>query len=159
MFKSPKVDQPASARAGGSGHSCDRRVRRGADAGEHAFTGHVGIDHHQPLRKLVVSSNNPTGMPLNFESLDADGTHRPYSNVAGLTGGLKIATARDDGTGMSLGGFSSRRVVQWHRRARRDRARRCPTAQRCRTRGSHSLVRLVRKADSTSIVLVCLAEI
>ena len=44
-------------------------------------------------------------MPNNFESLDADGTHRPYSNVAGLTGGLKIATARDDGTGMSLGGF------------------------------------------------------
>ena len=71
-----------------------------------AFTGHIGIEHHQPLRKLVVSSNNPTGMPGNFESLDADGTHRPYSNVAGLTGGLKIATARDDGTGMSLGGFA-----------------------------------------------------
>ena len=70
------------------------------------FSGNVGIDHHQPLRKVVVSSNNPTGLPLNFESLDADGTHRPYSNVAELTGGLKIATARDSGTGLSLGGFA-----------------------------------------------------
>jgi len=71
-----------------------------------AFSGHAGIEHHQPLRKLVVSANSPNGMPNNFESLDADGTHRPYSNVAGLSGGLKIATARDDGTGMSLGGFA-----------------------------------------------------
>jgi len=70
-----------------------------------AFAGHVGIEHHQPLRKVVVSSNNPTGVPLNFETLDADGTHRPHSNVARLTGGLKLATARDDGTGMSRGGF------------------------------------------------------
>ncbi len=69
------------------------------------FAAHVGIEHHQPLRKLVVSSNNPTGMPLNFETLDADGTHRPHSNVAGLTGGLKLATARDDGAGMTRGGF------------------------------------------------------
>lgn len=71
-----------------------------------AFSGHVGIEHHQPLRKVVVSANNPTGMPLNFESIDEDGTHRPYSNVAGLTGAQKIATARDDGAGLSLGGFS-----------------------------------------------------
>lgn len=71
-----------------------------------AFSGHVGIEHHQPLRKVVVSANNPSGMPLNFESIDEDGTHRPYSNVAGLTGAQKIATARDDGTGMSLGGFN-----------------------------------------------------
>ena len=71
-----------------------------------AFSGHVGIEHHQPLRKVVVSANNPTGMPLNFESIDEDGTHRPYSNVAGLTGAQKIATARDDGLGLSLGGFN-----------------------------------------------------
>ena len=70
------------------------------------FSGHVGIEHHQPLRTVVVSANSPNGMPLNFESIDEEGTHRPYSNVAGLTGGLKIATARDDGTGMSLGGFT-----------------------------------------------------
>ncbi|HEV2706799.1 MAG TPA: RHS repeat-associated core domain-containing protein [Pyrinomonadaceae bacterium] len=70
-----------------------------------AFAGHTGIEHHQPLRKVVVSSNHPTGMPLNFEALDADGTHRPHSNVAGLTGGVKIATARDDGAGISRGGF------------------------------------------------------
>jgi RHS repeat-associated protein len=71
-----------------------------------SFAGHVGIEHHQPLRKVVVSANNPTGMPINFESIDEDGTHRPYSNVAGLTGAQKIATARDDGTGLSLGGFN-----------------------------------------------------
>jgi RHS repeat-associated protein len=70
-----------------------------------AFAAHAGIEHHQPLRKVVVSANNPAGVPLNFETLDADGTHRPYSNVAGLTGALKIATARDDGAGMSRGGF------------------------------------------------------
>jgi RHS repeat-associated protein len=70
-----------------------------------AFAGHTGIEHHQALGKVVVSSHNPTGLPVNFETLDADGTHRPHSNVAGLTGGLKIATARDDGTGMSRGGF------------------------------------------------------
>jgi len=69
------------------------------------FAGHVGIEHHQPLRKVVVSSNNPTGSPFNFEALDADGTHRPHSNVSGLAGPLKIATARDDGAGMSRGGF------------------------------------------------------
>ncbi|HEX5832967.1 MAG TPA: hypothetical protein VFY34_03895, partial [Pyrinomonadaceae bacterium] len=71
-----------------------------------AFSGHAGIEHHQTLRRVVVSANNPTGMPLNFESIDEDGTHRPYSNIAGLTGAGKIATARDDGTGLSLGGFT-----------------------------------------------------
>ncbi|HYG09618.1 MAG TPA: hypothetical protein VD835_06565 [Pyrinomonadaceae bacterium] len=70
-----------------------------------AFAGHNGIEHHQALGKVVVSSHSPTGMPLNFETLDADGTHRPHSNVAGLAGGLKLATARDEGTGMSRGGF------------------------------------------------------
>ncbi|HEX6623534.1 MAG TPA: hypothetical protein VF064_07460, partial [Pyrinomonadaceae bacterium] len=70
-----------------------------------AFAGHVGIEHHQPLRKLVVSANSPAGDPFNFESLDADGTHRPFSNLAGLTGALRIATARDAGLGTSLGGF------------------------------------------------------
>jgi RHS repeat-associated protein len=68
------------------------------------FGEHVGIDHHEPLRKVVVSSNQPTGVPLNFESLDADGTHRPYSNVAGLTGELKFALAR--GGGATPGGFA-----------------------------------------------------
>ena len=70
-----------------------------------AFNGHAGIDHHQPLRKVLVSANNPTGAPLNFEALDADGTHRPFTNLGGLAGELKIALARDDGQGVSLGGF------------------------------------------------------
>ena len=70
-----------------------------------AFSGHVGIEHHQPLRSVVVSSNSPSGSPHNFESLDEGGTHRPFSNVGGLTGGLRLALARDDGQGLSLGGF------------------------------------------------------
>ena len=70
------------------------------------FSGHAGIEHHQPLRTVVVTANSPNGMPLNFESIDEEGTHRPYSNVAGFTGGLKIATARDGGTGLSIGGFA-----------------------------------------------------
>src|SRR5215207_10330348 len=70
-----------------------------------AFNGHVGVEHHQPLRSVVVSSNSPAGSPLNFESLDEGGAHRPFSNVGGLTGELRLALARDDGQGLSLGGF------------------------------------------------------
>ena len=105
MFKKLKGEQPASAPPGAPVRLVTEDFGVVLTPLTTTFAGHVGIDHHQPLRKIVVSSNNPTGMPLNFESLDADGTHRPYSNVAGLTNGLKIATARDDGTGMSLGGF------------------------------------------------------
>ncbi|HEU4768910.1 MAG TPA: hypothetical protein VFS77_16110, partial [Pyrinomonadaceae bacterium] len=108
VFKGPKMDQPEPAAV-----PAPPPVTPATEDFEvvltpltTAFSAHVGIEHHQPLRKVVVSSNSPNGMPLNFESIDADGTHRPYSNVAGLTGGLKITTARDDGTGMSLGGFT-----------------------------------------------------
>jgi RHS repeat-associated protein len=103
IFKKPEANQPAATVAAIEPATEEFGVV--LTPLSTAFTGHVGIEHHQPLRKLVVSSNNPSGMPNNFESLDADGTHRPYSNVAGIPGGLKIATSRDDGTGMSLGGF------------------------------------------------------
>ncbi|HEY9285055.1 MAG TPA: hypothetical protein VIP46_16505, partial [Pyrinomonadaceae bacterium] len=69
------------------------------------FDDHAGIDHHQSSRKLVVSAHGPTGQPNNFELIEADGAHRDFTNVAGLAGGLKLATARDDGRGQSLGGF------------------------------------------------------
>ena len=70
------------------------------------FNDLTGIDHHQPANKVVVSVNQPAGQPRNFELLAADGAHSDFSNVAGLTGELKIATARDDGQGTSRGGFA-----------------------------------------------------
>ena len=65
----------------------------------------IGIDHHQPSNKLVLSVNHPSGQPGNFELIEPDGAHLSYSNIAGFTGQLKIAAARDDGQGASLGGF------------------------------------------------------
>ncbi|MDQ3802896.1 MAG: putative Ig domain-containing protein [Acidobacteriota bacterium] len=70
-----------------------------------AFNSHTGIDYHQPSRNVVVSANSPTGQPNNFELIDGGGAHHPFSNVGGLGGALKLATARDDGQGASLGGF------------------------------------------------------
>lgn len=70
------------------------------------FNDIIGIDYHQPANKVVVSVNQPSGQPRNFEMVAADGAHSGFSNVAGLTGELKIATARDDGEGISRGGFA-----------------------------------------------------
>jgi RHS repeat-associated protein len=70
-----------------------------------AFNNHAGIDYQQQSRSVVVSANYPTGRPNNFELIDGGGSHFPFSNVAGIGGALKIATARDDGQGASLGGF------------------------------------------------------
>ncbi|HYV11049.1 MAG TPA: PKD domain-containing protein, partial [Pyrinomonadaceae bacterium] len=70
-----------------------------------AFNNHGGIDYHQRTRKVVVSANSTTGQPNNFELIQADGAHANFSNVSGVSGELKIATARDDGLGASLAGF------------------------------------------------------
>jgi RHS repeat-associated protein len=76
-----------------------------------AFDSVVGIDFHQPTAKVIVSANSPAGLPDNFELIDADGTHRAFSNVGGLPGELKFATARDDGQGLSTGGFKPGEVL------------------------------------------------
>jgi len=65
----------------------------------------VGIDHHHPTNKVVVSVNFPTGQPHNFELVDSLGNRQPFSGMRGLMEEVKIATARDDGGGMSRGGF------------------------------------------------------
>ena len=65
----------------------------------------IGIDYHQPTNKVVFSVDYPTGVPSNFALIDADGTRTNFSSVSGLTDELKIATARDEGNGMSRGGF------------------------------------------------------
>ncbi|MET0624600.1 MAG: hypothetical protein ABW250_16600, partial [Pyrinomonadaceae bacterium] len=70
-----------------------------------SYQGHTGIDYHAPTRKVIVSANGPTGQPNNFQLIQADGAHQDFSNVAGLGGVLRIATARDEGQGSSLGGF------------------------------------------------------
>jgi hypothetical protein len=69
------------------------------------FNGHAGLDHHQPSRSIVLSANSPSGQPNNFERITAEGSHAAFSNVVGLNNDLLIATARDDGQGMSRGGF------------------------------------------------------
>jgi len=75
------------------------------------FSDHSGIDDHQPSRKLIVSAHNPSGQPNNFELIEADGTHRAFSNLSGLTGEIKFASARDDGLGISLGGFKPGEIL------------------------------------------------
>lgn len=70
------------------------------------FNGSVGISHHQPTNKLLSTTFSPTGQPHNFELIAADGSQTAFTNVAGLSGELRIATARDDGQGISLGGFA-----------------------------------------------------
>jgi len=70
-----------------------------------AFNNHAGIDYHQRTRKVVVSANSTLGQPNNFELIQADGTHTNFSNLSGVSGELKLATARDDGFGLSIAGF------------------------------------------------------
>ncbi len=69
------------------------------------FKDYVGLDYHHSSRKMLLSANSPAGQPNNFETVAANGTRATFSNVAGLTGELLIATSRDEGQGMSRGGF------------------------------------------------------
>ena len=71
------------------------------------FKDFTGLDYHASSRKLLLSANTPAGMPNNFEAIAADGTRAAFSNVAGLDGELLIATSRDEGQGMSRGGFAA----------------------------------------------------
>lgn len=75
------------------------------------FKDYAGLDYHHSSRKLLLSANNPAGQPHNFEAVAADGTHSAFSNVAGLTGDILIATARDEGQGLSRGGFVAGEVL------------------------------------------------
>ncbi len=69
------------------------------------FKDYAGLDYHHSSRKLLLAANTPGGQPHNFETIAADGTKSAFSNVAGLNGELLIATSRDEGQGMSRGGF------------------------------------------------------
>lgn len=69
------------------------------------FKDYNGLDYQHSSRKLLLAANTPLGQPNNFEAIAADGTKSAFSNVAGLNGELLIATSRDEGQGMSRGGF------------------------------------------------------
>ena len=69
------------------------------------FKDYAGVDYHASSRKLLLAANTPGGQPNNFETVAADGSRAAFSNVAGLDGALLIATSRDEGQGMSRGGF------------------------------------------------------
>src|SRR5215216_6407512 len=69
------------------------------------FKDYAGVDYHASSRKLLLSANTPGGQPNNFETVAPDGSRAAFSNVAGLDGELLIATSRDEGQGLSRGGF------------------------------------------------------
>lgn len=61
------------------------------------FNAPIGIDYHEPTNSIVMSVNYPEGAPLNFERVELDGSHAPFSAVSGFTDEVKIATARSGG--------------------------------------------------------------
>lgn len=63
------------------------------------FSSPIGIDFHEPTRSVILSANYPTGLPFNFERIEEDGTHFPFSSVSGLTDEIKIATVRPGNPG------------------------------------------------------------
>ena len=67
------------------------------------FSTPIGIDFHEPTKSVILSANYPSGMPVNFERIELDGTHQPFSNVSGLTDEIKIATVRSG----NVGGFET----------------------------------------------------
>jgi hypothetical protein len=66
------------------------------------FNTPIGIDHHTPTNKIVMSVNYGTGgTPYNFELVASDGSRAQFSAISGYTDEIKIATAKDN-----LGGFT-----------------------------------------------------
>lgn len=67
------------------------------------FSTPIGIDFHEPTKSVILSANYPSGTPVNFERIEFDGTHQPFSSVSGLTDEIKIATVRSG----NVGGFET----------------------------------------------------
>ncbi len=68
------------------------------------FNNPIGIDFHEPTNTVVMSVNYSNGAPLNFERIENDGTHQPFSTYSGLTNEVKIATARAGNRGGFIAG-------------------------------------------------------
>jgi len=64
-----------------------------------AFNTPIGIDYHEPTNSIVASVNYSSGLPRNFERINFDGSHTPFSTVSGFTDEVKIATVRSGGGG------------------------------------------------------------
>ncbi|MFN8395085.1 MAG: T9SS type A sorting domain-containing protein [Bacteroidia bacterium] len=75
------------------------------------FNGMVGIDHYQPTNQIVVSVNYSWGAPNNLDLIAGNGAHIQYSALDSVFDELLIATAKDDGNGMSMGGFPAGTLV------------------------------------------------
>jgi hypothetical protein len=58
------------------------------------FVEPIGIDYHEPTHTVIVTANYPSGLPYNFERIEADGTHQQFSTVSGFTDEVKIGTVR-----------------------------------------------------------------
>ncbi len=71
-----------------------------------AFNGLTGLGYHEANHQLLAAVNAPNGQPRNFELIAASGAHTAFSNASNLGGDLRVATARDDGTGKSLANFN-----------------------------------------------------
>lgn len=68
-----------------------------------AFNNPIGIDYHSPSNTLIMSVNYSGGLPNNLERVQADGSHVPFSSLAGLTDELKIATVKVAAGGFTVG--------------------------------------------------------
>lgn len=75
------------------------------------FNGMIGIDHYEPTNQLLVSVNYSNGAPHNLDLIAANGNHTQYSPLANSFDELKIATAKNEGNGFSLGGFPAGTAV------------------------------------------------
>jgi RHS repeat-associated protein len=65
------------------------------------FNNPIAVEYYEPHNSVVATVNYSGGQPRNFEEIKADGTHVPFSNVAGFTDEVYIATARSS----DIGGF------------------------------------------------------
>ena len=63
------------------------------------FNNPIGIDYYEPGNSVVMSVNYAGGQPRNFETVQLDGSHSPFSNVSGFTNEVKITTARSTANG------------------------------------------------------------
>ena len=67
------------------------------------FNSPIGIDYHEPTNSVVMSVNYFGGVPRNFERVNFDGSHTPFSTASGFTDEVKIATVRSG----NMGGFTT----------------------------------------------------
>jgi hypothetical protein len=67
------------------------------------FNNPIGIDYHEPTNSVVMSVFYSSGSPRNFERVNLDGSHTPFSTASGFTDEVKIATVRSGG----VGGFTT----------------------------------------------------